>query len=111
MNLEAPMVHVVTDPPSGKVLRVPAGTALELRFRRGMSRNRWRVAEAPGHLLPLAEPGSVPTQATAEDKEWALRFLVFRGPGPRPEPLRLELTRDDLDTPAEVRRLRVLVTP
>jgi hypothetical protein len=76
-----------------------------------MSRNRWRIAERPGHLLPLAAPGEVPTQATAEDKEWALRFLAFRDTDTnRPQPLRLELTRDDLDTPADVRRLKVLVT-
>ncbi len=105
------MVTVVTDPPSGKVLRVRPGTRLELRFRRGMSRNRWRVAEHPGHLLPLVEPGEVPTQATADDKEWALRFLVFRdAESSRPRPLRLELTRDDLATPADVRRLKLLVT-
>ena len=76
-----------------------------------MSRNRWRIAERPGHLLPLAAPDEVPAQATAEDKEWALRFLVFRDTaGYRPQPLHLELTRDDLDTPADVRRLKVLVT-
>ena len=103
------MFHVVTDPPSGKTLRVPAGAGLELRFRRGMSPNRWQIAQAPGHLVPLAAPGEVPTQATAEESQWALRFLVFQGSG-RPETLNLELTRDDLDTPAEVRRLRLVVT-
>ena len=103
------MVHVITDPPSGKTLRLPAGTPLELRFRRTMSRNRWRVARAPGHLMPLAEPGELPTQATAQEGQWALRFLVFRGSG-RPEPVTLELTRDELDTPVEVRHLRLVVT-
>jgi hypothetical protein len=103
------MLKVVTDPPTGKTVRVPAGAGLELRFRRGMSRNRWRVARAPAHLVPLVPPGEVPTQATAEDNQWALRFLAFQGSG-RPESLCLELTRDDLDEPAEVRRLRVVVT-
>lgn len=103
------MHHIVSDPPSGKTVRVPAGSGLELRFRRTMSRNRWRVAELPGHLVPLVPPGEVPTQATAEESSWALRFLVFQGDAAA-APLRLELTRDDLDTPAEVRRLNVVVT-
>lgn len=104
------MHHVVTDPPSGKTVRVPAGSGLELRFRRTMSRNRWHVADLPGNLVPLVEPGEVPNQATAEESTWALRFLVFQSQG-EPGPLRLELTRDDLDTPAEVRKLKVVVTP
>lgn len=103
------MHHIINDPPSGKTLRVAAGSGLELRFRRTMSRNRWQVAQLPPHLVPLAEPGEVPTQATAEEKEWALRFLVFQGSG-EPEPLALEYTREDLDAPAEVRTLRVVVT-
>ncbi len=102
------MLKVVTDPPSGKVLRLRAGSGLELRFRRGMSRNRWQVAELPGHLVPLCHPDN-PDATTTEDNSWALRFLVFRG-DERPAPLRLELTRDDLSAPAEVRQLRVLVT-
>ncbi len=104
------MLKVVTDPSTGQTLRVPAGAGLELRFRRGMSRNRWRVANAPANLVPLAAPGEVPTQATAEESQWALRFLAFKGSDDQPEPLCLELTRDDLPEPAEVRRLRVVVT-
>ncbi len=103
------MLHVVNDPPSGKTVRVPAGAKLELRFRRGMSRNRWRIAEAPGHLLPLAGPDEVALQASPGESTWALRFLVFQGSG-RPEPIRLELTRDELEAPADVRRLRLVVT-
>ncbi|MFN8195961.1 MAG: hypothetical protein U0R80_16995 [Nocardioidaceae bacterium] len=103
------MHHVLTDPPSGKTVRVPAGSGLELRFRRTMSRNRWQVADLPGNLVPLVEPGEVPTQATAEESTWALRFLVFANDGGK-TPLRLELTREDLDQPAEVRKLNVVVT-
>lgn len=103
------MHQIINDPPSGKTVRVPAGSGLELRFRRTMSRNRWQVAQAPPHLVPLAEPGVVPTQATAEEKEWALRFLVFQGSG-EVQPLHLELTRDELADPVEVRTLRVVVT-
>ncbi len=104
------MLKVITDPTTGQTVRVPAGAGLELRFRRGMSRNRWRIAEAPANLLPLAGPGEVPTQATAEESQWALRFLAFKGSAGQAEPLCLELTREDLTEPAEVRRLRVVVT-
>ena len=104
------MLKVINDPSTGQTVRVPAGAGLELRFRRGMSRNRWRIAESPSNLLPLVSPGDVPSQATAEESQWALRFLAFKGDADHAEPLCLELTRDDLTEPAEVRRLRVVVT-
>ncbi|MEZ5096098.1 MAG: hypothetical protein R2731_08185 [Nocardioides sp.] len=101
---------VLLDPPTGKLVRLRAGGTLELRFRRGMSRNRWQVVERPGHLVPLTRPGDPDSHASSEDGGWALRFLVFHGGEGRPVPLRLELTRDGLDRPVDVRRLRVVVT-
>ncbi len=88
--------HVITDPPSGHVVLLPAGGRLELRFsRRGPS--RWRIEQLPGNLVALEEGG------------WAFSFLVFAHThAASPPPLRL--VRDLTGRPGstEVREVRVV---
>jgi hypothetical protein len=89
--------HVLRDPRPGEVVRLPAGTQLEVRFRRrGLGLSRWQLADRPGHLVPL------------EEGDHAFRFLVFTGPD-RAHRLRLVRSRVDRSEPPEVRDLTVLV--
>lgn len=88
--------HVFQDPQPGEVLTVPAGARLQVRFRRSLS--SWRVAELPGHLVPL-EQGS-----------HGFEFLVFGTPEQQARPLRLVRQRADRTGTGEVRDLTVLVT-
>ena len=97
-----PTVHrahrrTVQDPRAGDVLNVPAGTRLEVRFRRTLS--SWHVEDRPGHLVPL--------QATGYDFE----FLVFGTPQAAARPLRLVRQRAGRQEPGEVREVMVLVSP
>ncbi len=89
--------HVLRDPKAGEVVRLPAGTHLEVRFRRrGLGLSRWQVEDRPGHLLPL------------EEGDHAFQFLVFSDTD-RSRPLRLVRSRLDRSGPSEVRDLTVLV--
>lgn len=77
-------LHVVRDPGSGHVVEVPAGTCVELTFpRRGHATSHWRIAERPGHLVPLATG------------RWSLQFLVFETG--TPQPLRLVRACEDCE--------------
>lgn len=91
--------RILRDPKPGEVVRVPAGTRLEVRFRRrGLGLSRWQVEDRPAHLFPLAEG------------DHGFDFLVFRGDeAGRPHPLRLVRRRVDRPGPGEVRDLVVLV--
>ena len=93
-------LHVLTDPESGQVLEVEAGTRLELQFRRrGLGPSRWHVEDRPSHLVPLREDGH------------GFTFLVFRDDDRGPAALRLVRSRgDDSSGPFEVRDLTVLVS-
>lgn len=91
-----PQIHVVEDPAAGQVVKLAAGSQLELRFRRRFSGGEWQVSGRPGHLVPLVE----------ESHE--ITFLVFSGPDAGHEaPLRLVRKRAQGD-PYEVRELRVV---
>lgn len=92
-----PHVHVVEDPAAGQLVRLSAGSQLELRFRRRFSGGTWEVSGRPAHLVPLVE----------ESHE--ITFLVFSGPGEGHEaPLRLVRRREAAGDPYEVRELRVV---
>jgi hypothetical protein len=89
--------HVLRDPKPGAIVRLPAGTHLEVRFRRrGLGLSRWQVEDRPGHLLSL------------EEGDHAFQFLVFSGPD-WSRPLRLVRSRLDRSGPSETRDLTVLV--
>jgi hypothetical protein len=92
--------HVLTDPESGQVLEVEAGTRLELQFRRrGLGPSRWHIEDRPSNLVPLHEDSH------------AFQFLVFRDEDRGPAALRLVRSRgDDNSGPFEVRDLTVLVS-
>jgi hypothetical protein len=90
-----PHVHVVEDPAAGQVVELPAGSRLELRFRRRLKGGGWQVSDRPGHLVPLASDGH------------ELTFLVFSG-DVAAEPLRLVRHREAQADPCEVRELRVV---
>ena len=90
--------RILRDPKPGEVVRVPAGSRLEVRFRRrGLGLSRWQVEDRPAHLLPLAEG------------DHGFHFLVFRGDQAGPHPLRLVRKRVDRPGSGEVRDLVVLV--
>ena len=93
----APQIHLVTEPASGQVVELPAGSHLEVSFRRRGLTSSWHVEQLPGHLLPLA--------AGANE----FQFFVFDAPV-QPEPTRLRLVRScpGRDEPNEVRELTVL---
>jgi hypothetical protein len=89
--------HVLRDPKAGEVVRLQAGTHLEVQFRRrGLGLSRWQVEERPGHLVPL------------EEGDHSFRFLVFSG-SDHTRPLRLVRRRVDRPGPSEVRDLMVVV--
>ncbi len=91
--------YVMSDPQSGAVVQLPAGTRLELTFRRrGLGLSSWQVEERPGHLVPL------------EQGDHGFQFLVFSGQDSR-RPLRLVRSRPDRPDRTEVRDLTVLVGP
>lgn len=94
-------VHVVTNPEPGQVVRLVAGSRLELRFaRRGLGTSRWRVEDRPGHLVPLT---------SGSEGGHDFQFLVFGREDSRPQPLRLVRYRPDRVGDAEVRDLMVVV--
>ncbi len=94
----AACVNVVTDPAPGVVLSTPAGSYLQLRFaRKGVVLSEWRIADRPGHLLPIDEDNH------------AFTFLVFGDEEPRP--LRLARYRLDRTEPTEERELFVVPAP
>jgi hypothetical protein len=90
--------RILRDPKPGEVVRVPAGSRLEVRFRRrGLGLSRWQVEYRPAHLVPLQEG------------DHGFHFLVFRGDHEGPHPLRLVRSRVDRPGSGEVRDLVVLV--
>ena len=90
--------RILRDPKPGQVVRLQAGSCLEVRFRRrGLGLSRWQVEDRPPHLLPL------------EQGDHGFQFLVFRGPDDGPQPLRLVRSRVDRPGRGEVRDLLVLV--
>lgn len=90
--------HVLRDPKPGQLVRLAAGSRLEVRFRRrGLGLSRWEVEDRPAHLVPL------------EVGDHGFYFLAFRGSGDRPEPLRLVRSRVDRPGSGEVRDLLVQV--
>lgn len=90
--------RILRDPKPGEVVQVPAGSRLEVRFRRrGLGLSRWQVEDRPAHLLPL-EVGS-----------HDFHFLVFHGDRAGTHPLRLVRSRVDRPGSSEVRDLVVLV--
>jgi hypothetical protein len=90
---------VVSDPQSGQVVEAPAGSCLVLKFRpRGHATTHWRIAENPGHLVPLGSD------------RFELRFLVFdAGSGPA-RPLRLVRSCEDCGESRDVRDVTVIGT-
>jgi len=94
--------HVLSDPKSGDVVRLPAGSHLQLRFRRrGLGSTEWRVADRPAHLLPLREVG--------DDLQFLVFSRAFSNDGGVERPLRLVRCRTDRPDPTEVRDVTVLV--
>ena len=93
-------LHVVSDPPCGEVIRLPAGSRLEVRFARpGLGISTWQIQDRPGHVLPLAEDRT------------GFSFLVFgEDEAAASRPLRLVRVRPDRAEPTDVRDLTVLVT-
>ena len=97
MSMSAPY-RILRDPKPGQVVRLPAGSRLEVRFRRrGLGLSRWQVEDRPAHLVPLAEG------------DHGFQFLVFQGQDDRPQPLRLVRSRVDRPGSGEVRDLLVSV--
>jgi hypothetical protein len=97
-STRTPHRHVVTDPRSGQVVELPAGSCLVLKFApRGHATSHWRIADRPGHLLPLG------------GGRFELQFLVF-GTGSAPAPLRLVRSCDDCGTSGDVRDVTVIAT-
>lgn len=93
-----PPLHVLRDPRPGELVRVPAGSRLEVRFRRrGLGLSRWQVEDRPGHLLPL------------RSDDHGFCFLVFRSGTGGPAPLRLVRRRVDRVESPEFRDLLVQV--
>jgi hypothetical protein len=90
--------HLVCDPEPGEVVHLPAGTHLEVKFRRGLGPSRWQIEDRPGHLVPLQEA------------DHGFRFLVFSASETSHHPLRLVRSRPDRPGPGEVRDLTVLVS-
>ena len=90
--------RILRDPKPGQVVRLPAGSRLEVRFRRrGLGLSRWQVEDRPAHLVPLVEG------------DHGFHFLVFQGQDDRPQPLRLVRSRVDRPGSGEVRDLLVSV--
>lgn len=90
--------HVLRDPKPGQLVRLSAGSRLEVRFRRrGLGLSRWQVEDLPAHLVPL----------DVSDHEFY--FLAFQGSGEGPHPLRLVRSRVDRPGSGEVRDLLVQV--
>ena len=90
--------RILRDPKPGQLVRLPAGSRLEVRFRRrGLGLSRWQVEDRPAHLVPLAEG------------DHGFAFLVFQGRDDRPQPLRLVRSRVDRPGSGEVRDLLVAV--
>lgn len=91
-------VHVISDPHSGQVLDVPVGARLAVTFaRRGLGQSRWRIAERPSYLVPIAE------------EAFAFDFVVFEGGDAAP--LRLERFRPDREGTSDERELYVVPRP
>ncbi|WP_028637860.1 hypothetical protein [Nocardioides sp. URHA0032] len=90
--------RILRDPKPGEIVRLPAGSRLEVRFRRrGLGLSRWQVEDRPAHLVPL------------DVGDHGFHFLVFHGEGEGPQPLRLVRSRVDRPGSGEVRHLLVLV--
>ncbi|HEU5036127.1 MAG TPA: hypothetical protein VFT70_03925 [Nocardioides sp.] len=90
--------RILRDPRPGEVVRLPAGSRLEVRFRRrGLGLSRWQVEDRPAHLVPLSVD------------DHGFDFLVFQGEDDRPRPLRLVRRRVDRPGSSEVRDLLVQV--
>ena len=90
--------RILRDPKPGQLVRLPAGSRLEVRFRRrGLGLSRWQVEDHPAHLVPLAVG------------DHGFHFLVFQGQDDRPQPLRLVRSRVDRPGSGEVRDLLVAV--
>lgn len=97
MSVRTPY-RILRDPKPGQVVRLPAGSRLEVRFRRrGLGLSRWQVEDRPAHLVPLVEG------------DHGFHFLVFQGQDDRPQPLRLVRSRVDRPGSGEVRDLLVSV--
>ncbi len=91
-------VHVISDPRSGQVLQAAVGSRLAVTFaRRGLGTSRWRIAERPAYLVPIAEEG------------FSFNFVVFDGE--EPAPLRLERYRPDREGTTDERELYVVPCP
>lgn len=91
-------VLTISDPCSGQVLDVPVGARLAVRFeRRGLGQSRWRIAERPAYLVPIAEEG------------FTFDFVVFEGGDAAP--LRLERFRPDREGTSDERELYVVPRP
>ncbi|MCW2764722.1 MAG: hypothetical protein JWO11_681 [Nocardioides sp.] len=94
----APRHLVVSDPRSGQVVELPAGSCLVLKFRpRGHATTHWRIEDRPGHLVPLGSG------------RFEFQFLVF-GTGPTPAPLRLVRSCDDCCESSDVRDVTVIAS-
>ena len=90
--------RILRDPKPGQVVRLPAGSRLDVRVRRrGLGLSRWQVEDRPAHLVPLVEG------------DHGFSFLVFQGQDDRPQPLRLVRSRVDRPGSGEVRDLLVAV--
>jgi hypothetical protein len=90
--------RILRDPKPGQLVRLPAGSRLEVRFRRrGLGLSRWQIEDRPAHLVPL------------EEGDHGFHFLVFAGQDEQPQALRLLRSRVDRPGSAEVRDLIVLV--
>lgn len=71
----------VRDPRSGQVIEAPIASCVEIGFAPTLA-STWRIAEAPGHLVPLSQG------------DHTFVFMVF-SPRSEPTPLRLVRSRHD----------------
>ena len=89
--------QVLRDPSHGHVVTVPTGSQLAVRFPAGLGISRWRIADRPGHLVPINEG------------HHEFLFVVFGTD--EPLPLRLVRYRADGEEHVEERHLYVVPQP
>lgn len=90
---------VVSDPRSGQVVELPAGSCLVLKFRpRGHATTHWKIQDRPGHLLPLGSG------------RFEFQFLVFDTGTTPARPLRLVRSCEDCGESSDVRDVTVIGT-
>jgi len=87
-------LRTVRDPRSGQVVESPVASCVEISFTSTLA-SRWRIEEAPGHLVPLSQTDD------------GFVFMVF-SPRSEPRPLRLVRFRVDREGDLEERVVHIL---